>query len=356
MTEYLKLTSYFGERRRTGNKFLAEALLDLLAERRVAHSVLLRGVTGFGGRQRFRSDASLTLSEDPSVTIAAVDRAEVMTGVADEVVELMPRGLITLERSRLITRAATDLTVPHGGCIRLTIPLARSRQIDGVPAFAAACELLSRHGFAGATTFLGVDGTANGLRCRARFFSRNRDVPLMVVAVGTVEQTRAALPELQALLGETVVTTERAQVCKREGELLSRPEALPAIDAGGRPLWQKLTVQTSEDTRRNGIPIHRILVRQLLKSGSARGATVLRGVWGFTGDQEPRGDRLFQLGRQVPLTTVVIDSPENMARIFDIIDTATSDTGLVTCETVPALLALDGTARRGILQLAEPPY
>ncbi|MGI9164559.1 MAG: DUF190 domain-containing protein [Mycobacterium sp.] len=356
MTEYLKLTTYFGERRRTGGQFLGEAILDLLAERRVAHSVLLRGVTGFGGRHRFRSDASLTLSEDPPVTIAALDSAEVMTGVADEVIALMPRGLITLERSRLIISAATDFTVSHDDEIRLTIPLDRNRRIDGTPAFAAACELLSHHGFAGATTFLGVDGTADGVRRRARFFSRNLDIPLMVVAVGTVEQTRAALPELRALLGGALFTTERARVCKRDGSLLRRPGALPKVDAGGRPLWQKLTVQTSEDTRRNGIPIHRILVRKLLKSGSARGATVLRGVFGFTGDQKPRGDRVFQCGRQVPVSTVVIDSPENVARIFDIIDTATTETGLVTCETVPALLALDGTEHGGVLELAVPPY
>ena len=36
---YLKLTAYFGERQRTGKRFVAEAMLDLFAERQVATSV-----------------------------------------------------------------------------------------------------------------------------------------------------------------------------------------------------------------------------------------------------------------------------------------------------------------------------
>jgi hypothetical protein len=39
----LKLTSYFGERHRTGRDFTGNALLDLYANREIAASVLLRG-------------------------------------------------------------------------------------------------------------------------------------------------------------------------------------------------------------------------------------------------------------------------------------------------------------------------
>lgn len=354
MTDCVKLTAYFGERQRADRRFVADAVLDLLAERGVANSVLLRGVTGFGGRHVLRTDASLSLSEDPPVTIAAVDRGEMVSSLADDVAALMPRGLITLERARLIRDAATEFADSDHAAVRLTIPMGRSRRVGAVPAFIAVCELLSRHGFAGATAFLGVDGTSHGRRQRARFFSRNLDVPLMVVAVGSGGQMRAALDELRPMLGETLVTAEHTQVCKLHGVLLSRPAALPAGDAGNRPLWQKLMVHTSEDTLHDGVPIHRILVRRLLASGAARGATVLRGVWGFEGDHKPRGDRLIQWGRQVPVTTVVVDSPENIARSFEVVDAATSRHGLVTCETVPALLALGGAAPLGGLELATP--
>ena len=40
--EYLKLTAYFAERLRSGDRFLADALLDLYGESSVATSVVLR--------------------------------------------------------------------------------------------------------------------------------------------------------------------------------------------------------------------------------------------------------------------------------------------------------------------------
>jgi hypothetical protein len=40
---------------------------------------------------------------------------------------------------------------------------------------------------------------------------------------------------------------------------------------------------------------------------------VLRGIWGVHGHHEPHGDKLFQLTRHVPVVTIVIDSPRNIA-------------------------------------------
>jgi len=61
----LKLTAYFGERQRTEDQFLADALLDLFGDREIATSILLRGITGFGLRHHLRTDQMLSLSEDP---------------------------------------------------------------------------------------------------------------------------------------------------------------------------------------------------------------------------------------------------------------------------------------------------
>ena len=47
---------------------------------------------------------------------------------------------------------------------------------------------------------LGVDGTAHGVRQRARFFGRNAEVPMMIIAVGAGEQIAQVLPELGTLL------------------------------------------------------------------------------------------------------------------------------------------------------------
>lgn len=349
---YLKLTAFFGERQRDGSRFLAESMLDLYAQRDVADSVMLRGISSFGPRHVIRSDESLALSEDPPIAISAVDTAETIGGLIDDVVGITPRGLITLERARRYGGV-----LPEGDdAVKLTIYVGRRRRINGATAFYAVCDLLHRHHFAGATVYLGVDGTANGRRRRARFFSGNTDVPIMIVAIGSADQARRALPELESLMNEPLVTVERVQVCKRDGRLLGRPPALPAVDARGRELRQKLTIYTDAATHHDGVPIHRALVRRLWESKTVSGATVLRGIWGFHGDHRPHGDKLIQYGRQVPVTTIVVDTAEIIAECFDLIDDVTGRHGLVTSEMVPALLLLDGDVRRGATDLADYRY
>ncbi len=181
MSEILTLRAYFAERERSQGRFLAEALLDLFEDRRIATSVMLRGIAGFGPANVTRSDRSLSLSEDPPVTIGAVDTAERITALADEVAGLVGRGVITLERSHLLPAALTDTV----DTMRLSLHVGRRHRIADAPGYVAVCDVLHRHGFAGADVYLGVDGTVAGQRRRARFFSRNGDVPLSIVGIGT---------------------------------------------------------------------------------------------------------------------------------------------------------------------------
>jgi PII-like signaling protein len=343
VTDYLKLTTYLGERQRHEAGFASDALLDLYARNAVATSVVLRGIAGFGPRHQLRSDQSLSGSEDLPVAIAAVDTETKMAGLAQQVVALTKRGLVTLERARLVDTEAPE--VPSTA--KLTIYVDRHERISGEPAFRALCNLLRARGFSCAAAFLGVDGTSRGERRRARFFSRNANVPVMVIAVGSSADVSEALQEIRRMVHEPLLTVERVQLCKRDGELLMRPPALPAVDDHGVPLWQKLMIYTAEDTLHDGEPIHRAIVRRLREPPGDLGATVLRGVWGFHGDHEPHGDKLFQLGRQVPVTTIVVDSPERIAASFDVVDELTTRHGVVTSELVPALVSIDGDRRGG---------
>jgi len=350
VTDHLKLTSYFAERLRHGDRFLSDALLDLYSEHAVATSVVLRGIASFGPHHELRSDQSLSLSEDSPIAIAAVDSFDKMAGLADQVAAMMSRGLVTLERAHLGGYGSTP------DAAKLTVYVGRQDRADGRPAYRAVCEVLHRLGFAGASVFLGVDGTVRGQRRRARFVSRNIGVPVMIIAVGTGRQVTDALPELETLLREPLFTVERAQLCKRDGELLARPPALPATDEQGRPLWQKLMVYTAEAALHDGVPVHRAIVRRLFDSRSARGATVLRGIWGFNGDHTPHGDSWLHLARRVPVTTVVVDAPDRISASFEIIDELTRQHGLVTSELVPAMVSIDDGKRVGGTALAEFPY
>jgi len=334
----VKLTSYFGERQRAAGRFAADALLDLYGKHEVAASILLRGTEGFGARQRLRTDRSLSLSEDLPLIAVAVDTRARLEPLAATATRLCGAGLVTLERARLLSGdiPAVSLHEDVHEETKLTIYLGRQERVYRVPAFVAVCDLLHRRGIAGATALLGVDGTAHGQRERAAFFGRNAGTPMMIIAVGAGPRIARVLPELGGLLTRPLLTLERVRICKRDGALLCAPSDLPARDDSGLPVWHKLMVYTSEAALHDGQPVHRTIVRRLRSAGIA-GATTQRGMWGFHGDHAPHGDRLLQLGRHVPVVTVVIDSAERIAAAFAVIDELTASRGLVTSELVPAM-------------------
>lgn len=352
--ESLKLTTYLGERHRVGGELVADRLLDLYGAAKLETSVLMRGVEGFGRKHHLRTDRLLTLSEDLPVVSVAVDTRARIEAVLEDAVGLKQNGLVTLERARLLSGeiVATGLPEELHDATKLTIYVGRRERVDRAPAFVAICDLLHRRGIAGAAAFLGVDGTVRGERERARFFARNRDVPMMVVAVGEGPRIARVLPELGRLLRRPLITLERVRLCKRDGELIERPHALPATDEHGFEVWQKLMVYTSEASKHGGRPIHTGLIRRLREAGLA-GATALRGVWGFHGDHAPHGDRALSLARHVPVTTVVVDAPARIAAAFEIVDELTAERGLVTSEMVPAMTAINGDERYGGLRLSS---
>ncbi len=340
MQDALKLTTYFGERSRVRGRLLADELLDIHARREVRASVLLRGVQGFGAKHRKRSDRLLTLSEDLPLVSVAIDTAERIEGLAEEIGTIGYEGLISLERARLVDAdaAVADIGGSRGQTVKLTVYLGRHERANGTPAFVAVCQMLRDRGVAGATVLLGVDGTMHGQRRRARFFGRNVDVPLMVIAVGEVEPIEGALGHLRELLAEPLFTVELVRVCKRDGVLMQHPEDHLAPGERGK-LEQKLTVILSEATRHENRPVYLELIRRLRRA-SAAGATSMRGIWGFHGDHPPHGDRLLALRRHVPVVTETIDTPERIAELFSIVDELTHERGLVTSELVPASAAL----------------
>jgi PII-like signaling protein len=350
----LKLTTYFGERDRTAHGLLGEELLDIYGAHGVQTSVLLRGAEGFGRLHHLHTDRLLTLSEDLPVVSVAVDRRALIESLLEPILQIKRRGLITLERARLLSGTIDPVELPEQlqEATKLTVYVGRRERVGGRAAFAAVCQLLHERGLAGATVLLGVDGTNHGRRARARFFARNADVPMMILAVGAGERIAQILPEVGALLRDPLLTLERVRVCKRDGQLLAAPHTLPATDARGLGLWQKLMVFSSQGATHAGRPLNLEIVRRLRQSEAA-GATNLRGIWGFHGEHTPHGDRFLQIRRHVPVVTIVIDTPERIARSFQIIDELTSEHGLVTSEMVPALRAMSEAERWGGLRLAD---
>ncbi len=324
--EGIKLTSYFGERRRIDGQFVVNALVDLYGKREIASSIAFRGTEGFGLRLH---------------TAIAVDTSPRIRAILDETRRINHKGLTTMERTRFLSEDIDPIALSRTAdneAARLTVYFGRQDTVFQVPAFEVMCELLHRQSIGGATALAGVDGTNHGHRQRGHFFSRNADVPIMVVAIGAGESIGPVLPEIGGLLRSPRMTLDHVQVCKRDGELISEPETLPPYGENDFSCWQKLTVYASQATQHNGQPIHRALVRRLLSAGIS-GATTQPGLWGFHGQHAPHGDRhLLQFGHHVPAVTVVIEAPRRVPVAFGIIDELTAEHGLVTCERVPVIV------------------
>jgi PII-like signaling protein len=352
--ECLKLTIYFGERDRAQNRFLADVLTEIYACNRLQVSLVMRGVEGFGLKHHLHTDRLLTLSEDLPLVSVAVDAQDRIEQALIEVQELSFDGLVTLERARMLTGQSDQVDLSSGkeDAVKLTVYVGRYERANGKLAYEAIVELLRRRGVAGATVLLGVDGTVHGRRRRARFLAANTRVPMMVIAVGDGPRIAELLPEVMQMLVNPIVTLERVRVCKRDGQKLAEPEALPGADVAGLGLWQKLMIYAGEQARSGSRLIHHELIRELRQSG-ASGATSLRGIWGYHGDHEPHGDSFWQLRRRAPMITVIVDTPARLRRWFELVDELTDETGLVTSEAVPAFRATGPDVTRGGLTLAR---
>jgi PII-like signaling protein len=270
--------TYFGERDRSGGRFLADALLETYARHEIELSTLVRGAAGFGAKHHFHTDTLLTLSEDPPLVSVAVDTRERIEALLGEVERLHRAGLVTVED----TQTPGVLTGPA----KLTLYVTGGRR-----AYTAACEVLHRHGAEGATVLLGVDGTVGGERRRAT------RAPAIVVAVGDAAALTAALAELPP----------------------SHATLDPLERSGGE--WVKLMVHSHE----NLVP--------RLRAAGVRGATMLRGVWGFRDGRPPAGDRVLQIRRHVPSLTLIVDTSDRIDRAKAIV----AGSGLVTSEPVPRI-------------------
>ncbi len=339
----IKLISYFGERQRTNGTLVGDALINLYSKHAVTVSILLRGTQGFGLKHYLRTNSSLGPSADLPLTAIAVGNEANIEAVLDQTLELNLAGLVTLERARLLSDEIDPVGIVENAdeATKLTVYPARHDRAYAVPAYKAICELLYRRGIAGATALVGVDGTAHGRRQRVKFFSGHADLPMMVIVVASGDRIGMVLPELGGLLRRPLMTLERVRICKRDGQLINRPEHTEGLDNRGFPCWQKLTVYTSGAARYEGQPIHRAMVRSLRSAGIS-GPTTYAGIWGFHGDRPPHGDHFLRLGRQAPYITTVIDAPERISAAFDILDKLTGEHGLITSETVSAVRAPSG--------------
>lgn len=330
----IELAGYFPQRHRADGRSPGRAFTDLYAGRGTAASILLRSAEGFAAEPH--ADRSLQAAKEPPLTAIAVDTRQNTEALLGEALRLAEAGLVTLEPVRLLTGEIAPVWLGENTdeATRLTVYCGRQDRVYLAPAFETACELLYRREIAGATVLSGADGTRLGRRQPAQFPHHGTDTPLVITAVGAGERIAMLLPELGGLFRNPLMTITKVSLCKRDGELISRPHPPAEEDAAANmAALVKLTVYTSEAARHDGQPVHRAIIHGL-RSAGLRSATSVRGIWGFHADHAPHGDHFPRLGHHIPVVTTVTGTPDPMSAAFDVIDALTQERGLVTAETV----------------------
>lgn len=356
MIDALKLWIYFGDSQLTGAELTSDALMDCMARRQVAASALCRGIEGFGLNRRIHTERFPDVSTDLPLVACAVDSPERIQALLPDVDCVVADGLVTLEHARLAAGdELADAQFPDGPgrAAKLTIYCERTERAAGArrPAYREAVEILRRHGAAGSTVLLGVDGTYHGRRQRATFHSRRRNAPLMIISVGRRETLAAALPALRAALERPLVTLEGIAQLKHDGELLENLPTAPGRDRDGLGVWQTIRVYTRQSVQVNGRALHTELTRRLREAGAA-GVTTVGGHWGFSSDEPPHGDRFARLTSHAPTYTTYVDRADKVAELWPLIDDLTSQHGIVTSLFVPAYRERRGALTHGGLRLA----
>ncbi|MFY9986200.1 MAG: DUF190 domain-containing protein [Chthoniobacterales bacterium] len=96
------LRIFTGDNHRYQHLPLFEAIVLKAREFHLAGATVLHGILGFGKSSRLHQSNPLMLSSDLPVVIEIVDHAEKIEAFLPVLEQMMSRGLITMERARVI--------------------------------------------------------------------------------------------------------------------------------------------------------------------------------------------------------------------------------------------------------------
>lgn len=96
------LRIFLGENDRVDGKLAYKKIVEVLRENDIAGATVLRGILGYGASSRIHSAGFLTLSGDLPIVIEAVDKKEKIESIIPKIEGFIKRGLITLEKVRVI--------------------------------------------------------------------------------------------------------------------------------------------------------------------------------------------------------------------------------------------------------------
>ena len=116
-----------------------------------------------------------------------------------------------------------------GPALQLRIYIGEADHESGKPLYQVIVERLRERGVAGATVIRGIEGFgANAHLHTTRLLRLSEDLPVVIEVVDEAERLRAILPELDALVGDGLITLQPVEVVAYRGTAAA--PSPPALD------------------------------------------------------------------------------------------------------------------------------
>lgn len=112
-----------------------------------------------------------------------------------------------------------------GNGLLVRIYVGEQDQAEGRPLYQAIVEFLRARGLAGATVLRGIEGFGAHARVHTtRLLRLSEDLPVLIEVVDQEERLRGVLPELDAMVGDGLITLERVEIVAYRGRNERRSE------------------------------------------------------------------------------------------------------------------------------------
>jgi PII-like signaling protein len=100
-----------------------------------------------------------------------------------------------------------------GPALLARVYIGESDHHGGRPLYEAIVGLLRERGIAGATVLRGIEGYGRAARLHtSRILRLSDDLPILIEVVDREDRLRAVLPEIDAMVGEGLITLEHVEV------------------------------------------------------------------------------------------------------------------------------------------------
>jgi PII-like signaling protein len=193
----------------------------------------------------------------------------------------------------------------NADCLKLTIYFGERDRAHGRFLADVLLDCYERRGLATSVLMRGIEGFGAKHRLKTqRLLTLSEDLPMVSVAVDTRQRIDQVLPEVTAVMGDGLITLERARLLTGQLDEVALPEELAEAT--------KLTVYLGRHQQAGGQPAL-LAVVDLLHDHGVAGATVLLGVDG-TAHGSRRRARLVGRNTGVPLMIISVGAGDAIAR------------------------------------------